>query len=196
MKTTIAAFILFHTCVAQLWSYELPLLGKLSDLGKGWILYNTESISKGIRKEAWTVFTNSVSGDVLSFHETTYGKPYRQAIRGGPWTKMAISTFPGGYSHHNKPAGLNITSVEWGSTNQLVTIANGIKAVSATTYWREEFGTLYLAHSYAFALGDYIVFIQHTLKSIITPEFVKGITDMLIHNYNTNITRKKAQQIE
>jgi hypothetical protein len=109
---------------------------------------------------------------------------------------MAISTFPGGYSHHNKPAGLNITSVEWGSTNQLVTIANGIKAVSATTYWREKFGTLYLAHSYAFALGDYIVFIQHTLKSIITPEFVKGITDMLIHNYNTNITRKKAQQIE
>ena len=208
MKTIVIIFAFIIACFAGMpsaLSHELPLFGELPnltypDVAESWTLYKKEAkrqkTQKGFYTQSWTIFTDTENGGVLSFYEIGFGdQPYPEAVLGGYWTEMAISTFPGGYQHGNQPPGVNITRGE-GSTSKLVKLSKAIKSVASTAYWKDESGALLLAHSHAFALGNQMMFVQHTSTKITTPEFVEGIAkDLIYHHYNSERkTHTEAQQ--
>src|SRR6266478_1043306 len=118
MKTLTSAILVLMALFATVQhasSQEFAMFGRLPGLDKSWILDERGTNRTSYSVESWIIFTNSTSGDVLSFYEKRYGnKPVPKPVNQGPWTEMAISIFPGGYPAWNKPPGLRIKDSAWG----------------------------------------------------------------------------------
>lgn len=196
MKTQAAAFLFLSAWLAaglESRGQELPMFGQLPELAKSWIMHERGTDRRGPIAMSWLIFTNSNSGDVLSFYEHRIGnKPVLKPINQGPWAEMGISLFPGGYPAWNKPPGLRIKEASW-ARNGLVDLNKGEVAVESTTVWEEESGANRLAHGFALALGELRLYVQHTSTKIITPELAQSLAYGLI---DLNSKRKAAGDTE
>src|SRR5437762_1591895 len=98
MKTLPSAILLLTILLAagqRASSQELPMFGQLPGLDKSWILDERGTNRTSYSAESWIIFTNSTSGDVLSFYEKRYAnKHVPKPVNQGPWAEMAISIFP------------------------------------------------------------------------------------------------------
>src|SRR5436190_19043374 len=80
-------FLSLFFLVAHVNSQDLPLLGRVPKLGGDWSLRQQEATNKAYQSYSWATFTNSKTGDILSFaaHKipnsarTVQGDPVRQA---------------------------------------------------------------------------------------------------------------------
>ena len=68
----LAVLVLMECCVAVLRadSQDFPLLGQLPQLGRDWSLRQQGAEKKDRFENSWVTFTNSKSGDIMSFAAT------------------------------------------------------------------------------------------------------------------------------
>jgi len=171
---------------------ELPLLGRLPELGRDWLLLKQETKKEGAYEHSWASFTNSKTGDLISFAADKWRNTNR-AVGSDPVREATLSMFAGGLPRwmHDRPTG-------WGVADAIrfsvITLTTGLDAtgknVKAEAF---EYSYVYesevpaapnrLAHGYVLAFGDTCVFVQHTSTHVITSDDAKSAAAFLLRNH-------------
>ncbi len=185
MKTRILLLLVVccHTVHAD--APELPLLGKLPDLGRDWVLQKQgsspqqpETKKTGAWSCAWATFTNSKTGDIMSFAADRYLNTKR-TVGSDPVRQSATDKFPGGLPSFGLDGhGDWLISEIRGSVITLGTGADAARKnvdVEALEYSlvyesREASTPNRLGHGYVLAFGDTVIFVQHTSTHVIKPD--------------------------
>ena len=174
---------------------ELPLLGKLPQLGREWVLQKQgwfpekqEAGKKADYEGAWATFTNSKTGDIMSFAADRYPNTKR-AVGNSPVRQAATDMFPGGLPTFmlNRHGDWNISEIR----GSVITLATGgpkgveVEALEySLVYESREISTPNrLGHGYVLAFGDTVIFVQHTSTHVITSDDAVGtaISVLRIH---------------
>lgn len=171
---------------------ELSLLGRLPQLGRGWSLQKQDAKKEGIYEYSWATFTNSKTGDLISFAADKWRNTNR-AVGSDPTRSAAIDMFPGGLPRfmHDQPSGWMIADTIRFS---VVTLATGVDATRKNVKAEAlEYSYVYesvghsapnrLAHGYVLAFGDTVVFVQHTSTHVITSDDVKGMALSVLRDH-------------
>lgn len=188
-----AIFLLAVFCFAiHADAQELSLLGRLPQLGRDWSLQKQDAKKEDFYEYSWATFTNSKTGDLISFAADRYPNKNR-ALGSSPVGSAAIEMFPGGLPRfmHDQPSG-------WGIDDTIrfsvVTLATGADATRKNVKAEAlEYSYVYesvghsapnrLAHGYVLAFGDTCVFVQHTSTHVITSHDVNSIALSIIRNH-------------
>lgn len=188
-----AIFLLAVFCFAiHADAQELPLLGRLPQLGRDWSLQKQDAKKEWNYEYSWATFTNSKTGDLISFAADRYPNKNR-AVGSDPTREAAIGMFPGGlpWFTRDQPSG-------WGIDDTIrfsvVTLATGADATRKNVKAEAlEYSYVYesvghsapnrLAHGYVLAFGDTCVFVQHTSTHVITSHDVKDMALSMIRNH-------------
>jgi len=176
--------------------HEIPYLGELPELAAGWVPINegANETHSGSRGTSWIVFEHGEKGELLSLRVDRIAGRETAAFLGGPWTEWAISYFPGGLPSWNLPEGLSRTEGLWlWGSNQLASVPGEVPSVQTTTYLEDASGSLHLAHGVAFGLGESAIFVQHTSKNVITPEFVIEYANALARKHSAKAPEPVAE---
>jgi hypothetical protein len=200
MKNRISAILVFFVCyfaLAQANGQEIPLIGKLRPLGRDWSLRQQATKLKGDYEYSWATFTNSKTGDILSFAADRYTngivrKVTSEPVRQAATDKFCQGGFPGSMPMQTGDiAGWRLAEAVRFHTITLETgVAAGLKNSEAEaleyTYVYDNEQRKYpnrLAHGYAIAFGDTLVFVQHTSTHVIESSEVNGIASLIIRNH-------------
>lgn len=196
MRTYTTSIVILAICLAagaHVRGADLPMFGPLPNPGKNWKL--REQGTNGTLKYGWSwvVFTNSLSGDLMSFAAQNIGSkaPRRVAVSG--WSDTAGEIFPGGYpvwvTTPERPA---FTGHYIRNNLIRLTVGDGLlktnisqDALEYTIVFAEDLhgnsvGTNRLAHGYALGLGALGIFVQHTSTKPITPEDASDMAHRLM----------------
>jgi len=198
MKKTLAIlFVLFASVAAahQARGEELAMFGNLPDPGKEWsVLKKGARTDRSFYSFSWVVFTNSRTGDILSFVADRYAGAVR-TVSSDPVRQAAVDMFPGGYPHlieSNGPTGWVIEDYLRNGVMQLDATDVGAKkrvfqdALEYTYVYEDESQAARaarphrLAHGYVLAFGDLVVFMQHTSDHAITTELANDMALSLV----------------
>lgn len=179
---------------------DLPLLGRLPELGREWVLQKQgwspekqETRKKGAYDHAWATFTNSKTGDVISFAAERYAM-MDQKVGSEAMHQATISMFPGGPPRFmlDGPAGWRVVSE---IRCHVITLGTGIdKAVRKNVQAEAlEYSHVYerdvagvpnrLAHGYVLAFGDTVIFVQHTSARVITSDDARDTAISVLRNH-------------
>ena len=186
---------------------ELPLLGKLPQLGPDWVLQKQgwlpekqEAGKKPYREDAWATFTNSKTGDIMSFAAERYANITSRALVGGAVEQSASEMFPDGlprFRHNFKrdgpfDSGWDLVDV---IRSSVITIQTGIRnaagkyvkahALQYSYVYESKAGTASnrLAHGYVLDFGGTAIFIQHTSAHVITSDEAMGVAMSVLRNH-------------
>jgi hypothetical protein len=179
-----ATFLLLVCCYSiRVDAQELSLLGGLPQLGRDWLLQKQDTKSEGSYEYSWATFTNSKTGDLISFAAEKYGNANR-AVGSDPVRQAATEMFPGGLPRfmQDRPTGWIIADIVRFSVVMLETGVDATrKNVKAEAL---EYSYVYkseahsapnrLAHGYVLAFGATVVFVQHTSTRVITSDDAKS----------------------
>ena len=202
MKQPLPAFLLLIACCAAVphaSSQELPLFGQIPQPGREWTLREKGAPQKGIYQYSWATFTNSKTGDILSFVADQWTNVVRK-VGDSPVQQAATDMFPGGYPRgHMRTPTQPIEPSDWLIDEVLrfhvVTLQTGVEAGGRKKLKAEalEYSYVYelrtkalpnrLAHGYVVAFGATVIFIQHTSTNIIASYDVNSIALSLIQNH-------------
>jgi hypothetical protein len=174
---------------------ELPLLGRLPKLGRDWSLQQQDAKQKGAFEYAWATFTNSKTGDRISFAADKYNGANRSA-GSDPTRSTAISMFPGGLPRDmvEQPSRWQIMdTIRFG----VVMLGTGATANQPNvTAEALEYSYVYehdarsapnrLAHGYALAFGDTCVFVQHTSTHVNTSDAARDAAVSFLQNHSAS----------
>ena len=186
-------FLLVICCFAlHVGAQELPLLGRLPDLGRDWLLLKQEAKQQGAYEYSWASFTNSKTGDLFSFAADRWRNTNR-AVGSAPVREATLGMFAGGLPMwmHDRPARWLLADAIRFSVITLDTGRDATrKNVKAEAF---EYSYVYeseahaapnrLAHGYVLAFGDTCVFVQHTSTHVITSDDVKGAAQSVLRNH-------------
>ncbi len=201
----ILILIVCCAAIAHVNGQELSLLGQLPQLGRDWSLRQRETKREGTYEYSWAIFTNSKTGDLISFAADKYTNADRN-VRYDPVRQAATDMFPGGLPRFmkNGVTGWALADVIRFS---VVTLETGIDATRKNvkaealeySYVYEsdahsvEYSYVYesdahseanrLAHGYVLAFGDTVVFVQHTSAHVITSEAAKSMALSLLRDH-------------
>lgn len=164
--------------------YRLADFGELPRLSKEWVVWESGTNRGTATRGSWLVFTNSATGDWLSFLEVHLGANGQAKVNRVPWSNWAGDSFPGGYPLWNRPANKRF-SVQW-IRNEVREIgvvdqARGTNIIhevlECTLLFEPRQGTngVRLAHSYAAAPGPLQLLVQHTSLRAITPDLAQEL---------------------
>src|SRR4051794_9612114 len=102
MKTQLLLLMAVCCCAVYADAQELPLLGKLPDLGREWVLQKQgsspqkqETKKRGAWSYAWATFTNPKTGDNMSFAAQKYADIH-QTVKDDAVHQSATDMFPNG----------------------------------------------------------------------------------------------------
>jgi hypothetical protein len=168
---------------------ELPLLGKLPQLGREWVLQNQgwfpqkqEAVKKVDYEGAWATFTNSKTGDIMSFAADRYPNTNRPVGKDSVSCMAACEMFPGGLPKFMVSAATGRS--EWNVAEEIrfgvITIGtrqNGeAKTLQYSYVYENDAGSApnRLAHGYVLAFGDTVIYVQHTSTHVITSDEAMG----------------------
>jgi len=189
-----AILILIVCCaaIAHVNGQELSLLGQLPQLGRDWSLRQRETKREGAYEYSWAIFTNSKTGDLISFAADKYTNADRK-VRYDPVRQAATDMFPGGLPRFmkNGVTGWALADVIRFS---VVTLETGVDATRKNVKAEAlEYSYVYesdshseanrLAHGYVLAFGDTVVFVQHTSAHVITSEAAKSMAISLLRDH-------------
>ena len=174
-------------------SQELALFGKVPDLGKDWVLSKQGSSDEHqLYACSWIIFTNSKTGDLLSFVADRYHGANR-TVTSSPVRQAAIETIPGGYPRQMEPDKrpnwlledtIRSNVVQLDVTDGVGAAQRRVKqeALEYTYIYKDESKASpnRLAHGYVLAFGDVVVFVQHTSTHAITSELANDTALSLI----------------
>lgn len=196
---TSAIPLLFVFCfaLAQANGQEIPLIEKLRPLGRDWSLRQQETKLKGDYEYSWSTFTNSKTGDILSFAADRYTNGVERKVTSSPVRQAATDKFCQGGFPGSMPTqtgdvvGWTLADTLRFNTITLETgVAAGLKSLKAEaleyTYVLENEERKHpnrLAHGYVIAFGDTVVFVQHTSTHVIESSEVNGIALSIIQNH-------------
>src|SRR5437868_12621898 len=79
--------------LAQADGQEIPLIGRLRPLGREWSLRQQETKLKGDYEYSWSTFTNSETGDILSFAADRYTNGVVRKVTSSPVRQAATDKF-------------------------------------------------------------------------------------------------------
>ena len=108
---------------------ELPLLGKLPQLGREWVLQKQgcspqkqETKKKGAYEWSWATFTNSKTDDIMSF-AADRSPNTKSAVGDAAVRQASIDMFPGGLPRFmlNGPAGWRVIELR----GSVITLGTG-----------------------------------------------------------------------
>ena len=198
MKHRAIFLLVFCSCTIRGEAQELSLLGQLPQLGRDWSLQKQEAKKKGTYEYSWATFTNSKTGDRISFAADKNGNPSR-SIGSSPTRQAAIDMFPGGLPifMDDRPRGwliadtvrFSVVALETGvdATHQNVKA----EALEYTYVYENETRSTpnRLAHGYVLAFGDTCVFVQHTSTHVITSDDARSAALSVVRNHSS--TRPK-----
>ena len=182
-----AIFLLLVCCYAvHAYAQELPLLGKLPQLGREWVLQKQgwfpqkqETNKKGAYEGSWATFTNSKTGDIMSF-AADRSPNIKSAVGNSAVRQASIDMFPGGLPRFmlNGPAGWRVIELR----GSVITLGTGrisatqknvdVEALEYSLVYESEAASTpnRLGHGYVLAFGDTVIFVQHTSTHVITFE--------------------------
>ncbi len=179
---------------------EVPLLGEPPKLEPEWVLFRQATNLSPAFSHYWAVFTNSQSGDQLSFDAKKYGNdPISDPNLTSWWGDAANGTFPGGFPNVYQSSKryymgvsirLNIVELDANEPGRVKPAFK--KALEYSQIYVEESGTNHLAHGYAFPLGSVVVFVQNTSLKAITPDLAHNTATELISLY---LKREAARRL-
>ena len=188
------AILLFIVCCQAIHvdAQELSLLGQLPELRRDWTLRNQATKKEGAYEYFWATFTNSKTGDLISFAADKYTNANR-AVGSDPVRQAATDMFPGGLPRfmHDRPTGWLIADVIRFS---VVTLETGVDATRKNVKAEAlEYSYVYeseahsapnrLAHGYVLAFGDTVVFVQHTSTHVITSDDARSTVLSVLRNH-------------
>ena len=188
------AILLFIVCCQAIHvdAQELSLLGQLPELRRDWTLRNQATKKEGAYEYSWATFTNSKTGDLISFAADKYTNANR-AVGSDPVRQAATDMFPGGLPRfmHDRPTGWLIADVIRFS---VVTLETGVDATRKNVKAEAlEYSYVYeseahsapnrLAHGYVLAFGDTVVFVQHTSTHVITSDDARSTVLSVLRNH-------------
>ena len=193
MKKLFAYFLAVIASVSaadQACGEELAMFGNLPDPGKEWSVLKKGSRADGsFYSFSWVVFTNSKTGDMLSFVADRYAGAVR-TVTSNPVQQAAVDMFPGGYPHLIEPKGPTGWVIEDNIRFHVVPLdaSDPKKRVSQDSL---EYTYVYedeskparpnrLAHGYVLAFWDLVVFVQHTSDHAITTELANDMALSLV----------------
>ncbi len=203
-----AIFLLVVCCCAvHADAQELPLLGQLPQLGPDWVLQKQgwfpekqEAGKKPFYEGAWATFTNSKTGDIMSFAADRYANGTSRTLKGGGTEQSASEMFPGGlprFMHNFKHDGPLDSG--WDLVDEIrssvITIQTGMrnaagkyvkaKALQYSYVYESKAGSApnRLAHGYVLDFGGTAIFIQHTSAHVITSDDAMGVAMSVLRNH-------------
>jgi hypothetical protein len=172
------------------------LLGELPQLGRDWLLRQQEATNRGGYEYSWATFTNSKTGDILSFAADRYTNGVVRTVRSAPSRQAAIDMFPAGLPLFMPKGKEDISGWRIVDTLRFNTIAletgvlPGLKNQKTEAL---EYSYVYenedkkhsnlLAHGYVMAFGDTVVFVQQTSIHVIESTDVNSIALSLIRTH-------------
>jgi hypothetical protein len=172
---------------------ELRGFGPLPSLGQMWKLRDQGIYGTAPQGWAWAVFTNSQSGDLMSFAVENCGTRSAPKVSlSGPWLSTASEAFPNGNPMWvgNPGQGLrgnwirhNLIELTVGDSRLKKNISHDAieySIVFEDDVPRTETGTNRLAHGYGLALGNLRVLVQHTSTRAITSEDAQSMVAQLL----------------
>lgn len=186
-------FLLVICCFAlHVGAQELPLLGRLPELGRDWLLLKQETKKEGTYEYSWASFTNSKNGDLFSFVADKWRNTNR-TVGSSPTRESTLSMSAGGLPRwmHDRPSGWSVADAIRFSVITLETGRDGtLKNVKAEAF---EYSYVYesearsapnrLAHGYVLAFGDTCVYVQHTSTHVITSEDARSWALFVLRNH-------------
>ena len=173
---------------------ELPLLGQLPQLGPDWVLQKQgwfpekpEAGKKVSYEGAWATFTNSKTGDIMSFAADRYANGTSRTLKGGGTEQSASEMFPDGlprFRHDFRRDGPFDSGWDLVDTirSSVITIHTGMrnaagkyvkaKALQYSYVYESRTGSApnRLAHGYVLDFDGTAIFIQHTSAHAITSD--------------------------
>ncbi len=178
---------------------ELSLLGRLPQLGRDWSLQKQDAKKKGAYEYSWATFTNSKTGDRISFAADKYTNASR-TVGSSPTHQAAIDMFPGGlpmFMDDRSSWGRIVDTIRF----NVITLETGVdathqnvkaEALEYTYVYEHEarFAPNRLAHGYVLAFGDTCVFIQHTSTHVITSDDARSATLSVLRNLSSSRPRQ------
>jgi hypothetical protein len=198
MKLSPIFFLLLCCLPHHVNAQEVPLLGKLPQLGPGWALQNKGTLpegknpkEKGSYEGSWATFTNTKNGDLISFAADRYTGIDRNvwdfAVR-----QSACDMFPIGL-----PRFMNAETSGWSITD---TLRFGVIRIG--TAEALEYSFVYesdsdsapnrLGHGYVLAFGDTVVFVQHTSALVITSADANSMAVSLLGSHSSGMEHTQA----
>ena len=187
------AILLLAVCawVARVDAQELSLLGRLPQFGRDWSLHRQEEKKKGTYEYSWATFTNSKTGDLISF-AADKNMNAKRMVESSPVRQAAIDMFPGGlpmFMHGQPSRWLIADTIRFSA----VTLETGVDATHQNVKTEAlEYSYVYeneahsapnrLAHGYVLAFGDTCVFIQHTSTHVITSDDARSAALSVLRN--------------
>lgn len=195
MKTRKLLLLVVCYCAVHADAQELPLLGKLPQLGREWVLQKQGSFpqkqdtNKKVDYEgAWATFTNSKSGDIMSFAADRYPNTKR-AVGSSAQRQSACDMFPGGLPRFmlDKPPRGTVNEIR----GSVITLGTGSDAARKNVDVEAlEYSLVYesedpsapnrLGHGYVLAFGDTVIFVQHTSTHAITSDDAVGMATSVL----------------
>ena len=193
-------FLLVICCFAlHVGAQELPLLGRLPELGRDWVLLKQEAKilkqetkQRGDYEYSWASFTNSKTGDLFSFAADRWRNTNR-AVGSDPTRESTLDMFAGGLPKwmRDRPSGWMVADAIRFSVITLNTGRDGtLKNVQAEAF---EYSFVYesrapavpnrLAHGYVLAFGDTCVYVQHTSTRVITSDDARSAAAFLLRHH-------------
>ena len=198
MKYRSVFLLLASCCALHADALELPLLGKLPDLGQEWVLQKQgthpqkQKTKKKARYEAaWATFTNPKTGDIMSFAADRYPNTNR-AVGSSPQRQSACGMFPGGLPRFmlNGPSAWRLAENRF----SVITLGTGsnaapknvdVEALECSLVYESEDPSVpnRSGRGYVLSFGDTVIFVQHTSTHVITYDDAKSaaISVLRIH---------------
>jgi hypothetical protein len=184
-------------------SEQLPRFGVLPDLGRDWKFRESGTNGTASNGFSWMVFTNTQTGDLMSFAACKYGDGIFPKVSRDSWSSSAGEIFPDGYPvwAKNHPE-VMVNCIR----NDLVELvghdhAQGKNLPKEALRYSIIFEhvlkpvTNRLAHGYALALGEFAIFVQHTSTRPITADDAEGFATQLISAYSAQAADQKSKHL-
>lgn len=184
MKTRILLLLVVccHTVHAD--GSELPLLGKLPDLGRDWVLQKQVTKKEKTYEYSWATFTNSKTGDIMSFAADRFPN-IKRAVGSAPVRQGASEMFP--RFMLNEPADCIINEIRCrvialgtGSTAARKNVDAEVLEYSSVYESKANTTPNRLGHGYVLAFGDTLIFVQHTSTHVITSDDAMGMATSVL----------------